>query len=161
MVGGEVMVDKVLIAYTTKSGATQKTAEKIADVLRDKFNFWVDITNLREQSVPYAEEYSGIIVGTGVQKGKIYAETEFFLAKDFGKRPLAYFTCSGFIYPKTYEETVAAYTTNILATYPNFKPVATEAFGGYIKILGVPVPRKMDMAKVEAWADTVGTKFSE
>jgi menaquinone-dependent protoporphyrinogen IX oxidase len=159
--GGEVMVDKVLIAYTTKSGATQKTAEKTADVLRDKFNFWVDLANLREQSVPYIEEYSAVIVGTGVQKGKIYPETEFFLSKDFGKRPVAYYTCSGFIYPKTYEETVAAYTTNILAAYPSFKPVATEAFGGYIKILGIPVPRKMDMAKVEAWADAVGTKFGE
>ena len=155
------MVDKVLIAYATKSGATKKTAEAIADVLRDKFNFWVDLANLRDQSVPYVEEYSAVIVGTGVQKGKIYPETEFFLSKDFGKRPLAYFTCSGFIYPKSYEETVSAYTTNVLVAYPNFKPVATEAFGGYIKILGVPVPRKMDMAKVAAWADTVGTKFGE
>ena len=100
-------------------------------------------------------------MGTGVQKGRIYPETEFFLAKDFGRRPLAYFTCSGFIYPKTYEETLIAYTTKVLAAYPNFKPVATEAFGGYIKILGVPVARKMDMAKVAVWADIVGTKFGE
>jgi len=155
------MVDKVLVAYTTKSGATKKTAEKIAEVLRDKFNYWVDLANLGEQSVPYVEEYSGVIVGTGVQKGKIYPETEFFLAKDFGKRPLAYFTCSGFIYPKTYEETVTAYITKVLATYPNFKPVATEAFGGYIKILGFSVARKIDMAKVAAWADIVGIKFGE
>ncbi len=155
------MVDKVLIAYTSKGGATEKTAKKIAEILQDKYNFWVDLANLAEQSVPYLGEYSGIIVGTGVRKGKIYPETEFFLSKDFGDRPLAYYTCSGFIYPKTYDETVAAYTTNILANYPNFKPVTTEAFGGYIKIVGIPVSRKMDMAKVAAWADKLGKEFSK
>jgi hypothetical protein len=39
--------------------------------------------------------------------------------------------------------------------------VATEAFGGYIKILGSPVSRKRDMAKVKTWADTLDKKFSE
>jgi menaquinone-dependent protoporphyrinogen IX oxidase len=155
------MVDKVLIAYTSKGGATKKIAEKIAEVLKDKYNFWVDLANLAEQSVPYLAEYNGIIVGTGVRNCKIYPETEFFLSKDFGNRPVAYYTCSGFIHPKTYEETVAAYTTNILTNYPKFKPVTTEAFGGYLKILGAPVSRKIDMAKVEAWADNVGKKFSE
>jgi menaquinone-dependent protoporphyrinogen IX oxidase len=155
------MVDKVLIAYTSKGGATEKAAKKMAEILQDKYNFWVDLINLTEQSIPYFEEYSGIIVGTGVRKGEIYPETEFFLAKDFGKRPVAYYTCSDFVHPKTYQETVTAYTTNILAKHPNFKPVATEAFGGYIKIIGIPVSRKLDMAKVEVWADSVGKKFTE
>lgn len=39
--------------------------------------------------------------------------------------------------------------------------VATEAFGGYIKILGSPVSRKRDMTKVKTWADTLDKKFSE
>ena len=34
-------------------------------------------------------------------------ETKAFLARNFRGKQLAYFTCSGFIYPKTYEETVA------------------------------------------------------
>lgn len=155
------MVDKVLVAYTSKGGATEKAAKKIAEVLQDKFNFWVDTINLRDQSIPYFEEYSGIIIGTGVQRGEIYAETDFFLSKDFGKRPVVYYTCSGFIYPKTYPETVTAYTTNILAKHPNVKPIATEAFGGYIKILGIPVSRKLDLVKVEAWANKIGEEFSK
>lgn len=155
------MVDKVLIAYTSKGDAAKKIAETIAEVLQDKFNFWVDMVNLTEQSVPYFEEYSGIIIGTGVRNGEIYAETDFFLSKDFGNRPIAYYTCSGFAFSKTYEETVTAYTTNVLAKHPKVKPVTTETFRGYTKVLGLTVNRKLDMARIEAWANEIGEKFSK
>jgi hypothetical protein len=52
------------------------------------------------------------------------------------------------------------YITGVLANYPKFKPVATAAFEGYLKILGRSVPRKMDMAKVEAWAVELGKKLT-
>jgi hypothetical protein len=48
-----------------------------------------------------------------------------------------------------------------LANYPNIKPVATEAFGGRIKILGKTVTDNTDMAKVETWAEQLGKKFTE
>jgi menaquinone-dependent protoporphyrinogen IX oxidase len=153
-------MSKTLIAYATKSGATEKTAKQIADVLSAKYALQVDLINLAKQQPPSLDSYSNIIVGTGVQKGKIYEEAKAFLAQNFGDRQLAYFTCSGFIYPKTYEETLAMYATDLLANYPNFKPVACEAFGGYLKILGVSVSRKMDKTKVEAWAEKLGAKLS-
>jgi hypothetical protein len=53
------------------------------------------------------------------------------------------------------------YTTDVLVNYSKFKPVATEAFGGYLKVLGLKVSRKMDMAKVEAWAVELGKKFTQ
>ncbi len=150
-----------MIAYTTKVGATEKTANQIADVLREKFALEVDLVNLAKQSAPSLEPYGNIVVGTGVQRGEIYEETKFFLAKDFRGKRLAYFTCSGFIYPKTREETAARYITGVLSNYPEFKPIATESFGGYLKILGFPVSRKMDPAKVAAWAEEVGKKFTK
>jgi menaquinone-dependent protoporphyrinogen IX oxidase len=158
---GDCVVDKVLIAYTSKGGAAKKIAETLAEILQDKYNFWVDTVNLTDQSIPYFEEYSGIVIGTGIREGEIYPETDFFLSKDFGSRPIAYYTCSGFISPKTYEETVAAYITNTLAKHPNVKPVTTEAFWGYNKVLGLLVNRKIDLAKVEAWANEIGEKFSK
>ena len=153
--------NRTLIAYTTKSGAAEKTAKKIAEVLQAKYGLQADLVNLAKQSAPSLEKYRNVIVGTGVRGGKIYEETIAFLNKDFGDRQLAYYTCSGFIYPKTYDETVAWYITNVLANYQNFKPVAAEAFGGYLKIIGISVSRKMDMDKVEAWAVELGKKFSE
>jgi menaquinone-dependent protoporphyrinogen IX oxidase len=152
--------NKTLIAYATKSGATQKIAEKIAEVLQSKFGLEVDLVNLRKQSSPNLTPYKNIIVGSGVKSGQIYDETLKFLDQDFGNRQLAYFTCSGFIYPKTYEETVSRYITDVLANYPKFKPVATEAFSGYLKILGIRVSNRLDMAKVETWATELGKKLS-
>ena len=156
----KIMGNKTLIAYTTENGATEKTAKKIAEVLKAKFELEADLVNLRKQSAPSLEPYKNVVVATGVQRGEIYSETRSFLDKDFGNRRLAYFTCSAFIYPKTYDETVAMYITGVLANYPKFKPVATAAFGGYLKVLGLPVSRKMDMAKVEAWAVELGQKLT-
>ena len=99
--------NKTLIAYVTKGGATEKTAQKIAEVLRAKYGLEVDLVNLRKQSAPSLEPYKNVIVASGVRSGQIYDETLKFLNQDFGNRQLAYFTCSAFIYPKTHEETVS------------------------------------------------------
>ncbi|MCJ7762705.1 flavodoxin domain-containing protein [Candidatus Bathyarchaeota archaeon] len=152
--------NKALIAYTTQGGATEKTAQKIAEVLKAKYGLESDLVILKKQSAPSLEPYRNVIVASGVQQGEIYGETLKFLDQDFGNRKLAYFTCSAFIYPKTYEETVSMYITGVLADYPKFKPVATAAFGGYLKILGRSVPHKMDMVKVEAWAVELGKKLT-
>jgi menaquinone-dependent protoporphyrinogen IX oxidase len=153
--------NRALIAFTTKGGATQKTSDQIADVLRTKYGLQVDEVNLAKESVPNLASYNNIVVGTGVRKGAIYEETLQFLNKDFTGKHTAYFTCSGFIYPKSYDETVVMYTKNVLANYPQFQPIATEAFGGYIKILGLPFARKMDPDKVESWAEQLGKTFSK
>lgn len=155
----KMMSNKTLIAYTTRGGATEKTAQKIAEVLKAKYGLEADLVNIGKQSAPSLEPYGNVIVATGVQRGEIYDETRRFLNQDFGNRKLAYFTCSEFIYPKTYEETVAMYINDVLANYPKFKPVATAAFGGYLKDLGLKVSRKMDMAKVEAWAVELGKRL--
>jgi len=148
-----------LIAYTSKVGATEKTAKKIAEVLQKKFGLQADLVNLAKQQAPSLEAYRNVIVGTGVQKGQVYDETRSFLGRDFSGKRLAYFTCSGYIYPKSYDETVEMYITDELAKYPRCTPVATESFGGFLKILGLHVSRKMDMANVEAWAEALGQKF--
>lgn len=42
--------DRTLIAYVTKGGVTEETASVIANVLRDKYGFQVDVVNLRRKS---------------------------------------------------------------------------------------------------------------
>jgi menaquinone-dependent protoporphyrinogen IX oxidase len=153
------LVGKTLIAYSTKSGATEKTAQKIAETLQTN-GFQVDLVNLSKESSANLEAYSNVIVGSGVQKGEIYPETKAFLDRDFSGKKLAYYTCSGFIYPKTHDETLARYATAELAGHPNFKPIAIEAFGGYLKILGLKVSRNMDLSKVEAWAQDLCKRFA-
>lgn len=64
------MMNKTLIAYTSKSGATKEASEVIADALRVKHNFEVDLVDLRKSS-PNIKEYVNVVVGAlgfGVEK---------------------------------------------------------------------------------------------
>ncbi|MCK4474244.1 hypothetical protein KAU30_00270 [Candidatus Bathyarchaeota archaeon] len=45
--------------------------------------------------------------------------------------------------------------------HPHVKPVATEAFGGRIKILGFTVSDKRDVDNVRAWAEELGKKLKD
>jgi menaquinone-dependent protoporphyrinogen IX oxidase len=151
--------NKTLVTYTSKGGATEAAAQIIAEVLRDKYELEVDIANLRKIS-PNIELYKNVVVGAGVRAGKVYDEALKFLKQDFGDRKVAFFVCCGGAGdPKTYEDSCTKYLTNVLANYPNVKPVATEAFGGRMKILGKTVFDKFDPAKIRAWAENLGNKL--
>ncbi|MCJ7560770.1 hypothetical protein MUO79_09195 [Candidatus Bathyarchaeota archaeon] len=56
---------------------------------------------------------------------------------------------------------MAKYVKSVLANYPHVKPVAAEAFGGRIRILGKTVADSRDMAKVRAWAEELGKRLTE
>ena len=45
------MNNKVLIAFATKCGATEDTAKQIADTLRSKFGFEVDLVDCAERRI--------------------------------------------------------------------------------------------------------------
>ena len=60
-----IMVQTTLVAFASKGGATKETSEIIADVLKNKFRFAVDLLDLRKSSKNIMV-YSNIIVGAGV-----------------------------------------------------------------------------------------------
>jgi menaquinone-dependent protoporphyrinogen oxidase len=150
-----------LIAYASKGGATGQAAQIIADVLKEKYTLEVDLVNLRKDS-PNLAQYKNVVVGAGVRGGKVYGEALDFLKQDFGNRKVAFFVCCGGAGdPKNYEESCAKYVTKVLANYPNVKTVATEAFGGCMKLLGKTLFDNVDPAKIRAWAETLGSKLAE
>jgi menaquinone-dependent protoporphyrinogen IX oxidase len=153
------MVQKTLVAFASKGGATKETSEIIADVLKNKFRFEVDLLNLRKNSKNIMV-YSNIIIGAGVRGKKVYREALDFLNQDFGQRKLAFFVCCGGAGdPKNYEESCEKYVNEVLAKYPNVKTVATEAFGGRMKVLGRTLFDNVDKERIHAWAETLGNKF--
>jgi menaquinone-dependent protoporphyrinogen IX oxidase len=153
------MVQKTLVAFASKGGATKETSEIIADVLKNKFRFEVDLIDLRKSSKNIMV-YSNIIIGAGVRGRKVYREALDFLNQDFGQRKLAFFVCCGGAGdPKNYKESCAKYVNEVLAKYPNVKTVATEAFGGRMKVLGRTLFDNVDKEKIHAWAEILGNKF--
>ena len=153
--------NRTLIAYETKGGATEESARKIADVLRSKYQLEVDLVDLKKQNISDCSQYHNIVIGGGVRGGKVYHKALKCLENDFSGKKVAFFVSSGDAGdPEKYQQAKIKYVENVLANYPNVKPVATEAFGGRMKILGRTVWDNTDLARVEAWAEELGNKFS-
>jgi menaquinone-dependent protoporphyrinogen IX oxidase len=154
--------NKTLIAYETKGGATEEVAQKIAQVLRSKNQLEVDLADLRKQKSINLSSYRNIIVGSGVRVGKVYDKALKFLENNFGDKQVAFYVCAGDAgESEKYQNAKVKYIENVLVKYPEVKPVAVEAFGGRMKILGKSVLDNLDLAKVEAWAEELGKKFSQ
>jgi menaquinone-dependent protoporphyrinogen IX oxidase len=156
------MGNKTLIAYETKSGATEESAQKILQVLSANYQLDVDIVDLKEQKNPDISVYSNIVVGGGVRAGKVYDKALKFLEHDFSGKKVAFFISSGDAgTPEKYETAKAKFLESTLAKYPNVNAVSTEAFGGHAKILGKTIVDNLDLNKVGAWAEELGKKFTQ
>ena len=154
--------NKTLVAYETKGGATEEAARKIAEVLRSKYGLEVDLVDLKVQKVPDLAQYRNVVLGGGVRAGKVYNKALKFLENDLSGKHVAFFVSSAQAgAPASYENAKVKFVEDTLANYPKINPVATEAFGGRIRILGKTVTDNRDMTKVEAWAEELGKKFTQ
>jgi menaquinone-dependent protoporphyrinogen IX oxidase len=156
-------LNKTLIAYETKRGVTKESALRIDEILRAKFGLEVDLVDLAEEKVSDIAQYRNVVVGGGVRMGKVYSKvTEFFENNFTGKR-LAFFISSawGGIPGEYYDTAKKRFAEKTLAKYPKIMPVSIEVFGGRIKYFNKTMIDNVDLAKVEAWADMLGRKFSE
>lgn len=151
---------KTLIAFATKGGVTEESACVIANILREKYNFEVDVVNLRENPSPDLTKYKNIFVGSGVRMGKWYKQALTFLENKFEDKNVVIFLSSCTAGDSgTHDEAIMKYIDEVLAQYPHVKPMAAEAFGGRMKMLGKTVKNNCDMGKVRAWAEEVGKKL--
>jgi len=152
---------KTLVAYVTKGGATGEAATIIANTFHEKCGLRVDLVDLKKQPKPGITQYSNIVVGGGVRAAKVYKEALKFVEQDLSGKRVAFFICSGAAgNPLRHDEAIEKYITQGLAEY-NVKLVSKEAFGGCIRILGKAFVDRRDPAKVQAWAEELGKKFTE
>jgi menaquinone-dependent protoporphyrinogen oxidase len=152
---------KTLVAYASKSGATEQAAKVVADVLKEEPGMEVELSDLRKAS-PNISQYDNVVVGAGVRAGKVYNEVLDFLKQDFGSKKVAFFVCCGGAGdPKKYDESCAKYLVEVLIKYPNLKTVTTEAFGGRMKMLGKTLFDNVDPDKIRVWAENLIAKFAE
>ena len=153
---------KTLIAYITKGGATEEAARKIADVLRSKYQLEVDLADLKKEKTPDLTQYENIVLGGGVRGGRVYGKTLKFLENDLSGKNIAFFVSSTWAgTPGSYANAKARFVEKNLAKYPKISPVSTEAFGGRIRYFGKTMVDNTDLAKVEAWAEELGKKFTQ
>jgi len=89
------MNGKVLVAYVSKGGATEKYAGLIAGRLNDlKHN--AELIDLRREKVRDLSQYGTVVIGAGVRMGMVYGKAKKLLKrKDITGKKVAVFLCSG------------------------------------------------------------------
>ena len=154
--------NKTLIVYVSKGGATEEAARKIADTLRSKFQLEVDLVDLKEQKSPHLEQYQNVVTGGGVRAGRVYGKTLKFLENDLSGKKVAFFVSSSWAgTPGSYKNAKTKFVENTLTKYPKINIVSAEAFGGRIRYFRRTMLDNTDLAKVEAWAEELGQKFTQ
>jgi len=135
---GDVVVNKALIAYGTRYGATESTSQEIARILQEE-GLEVRVVNAKKEKIKDISPYDLVIVGSGMQMGKWTGEPENFLnqfQKELAEKKVAIFVSSGaqaFLeYEKKMDEIEQnrkQYLEEKAAKY-NLQPVSMVIFGG-------------------------------
>jgi menaquinone-dependent protoporphyrinogen IX oxidase len=148
--------NKTLIVYATRGGTTEDYAKAIVSVLTNEFKMQVDIIDLRTDHNPNLTIYRNVIVGTGIQKFRIYEEiTEFLEKTDFGDRKVLIFLSS--LMPR--DEVIKRYIEVIIKKNPKLKPLAVEVLGGRMKVFGRTITDKTDIEKSKVWARKIAEQL--
>lgn len=97
---------KTLIVYGPRYRATSRTAEDIAEVLRQE-GFDVNVIDAKKDRVKDISENELVVVGSGIQMRRWTKELEKFLKKhqkELKKKSVALFVCCGRAHQLTEED---------------------------------------------------------
>jgi menaquinone-dependent protoporphyrinogen oxidase len=161
---------KALIVYGTRYGATEMTANDIADVFRQE-GLDVRVVNLKDEKVKDISEYELVVVGSGIRIGKWTKEPQKFLKKfqkELAKKKVALFVCCGAARPidedgkdeTKMHEAKTKYLDEKAAKY-NLQPVALGFFGGVYNFNRVSRLFRGFMASVKPQLEAAGVPETE
>jgi menaquinone-dependent protoporphyrinogen oxidase len=132
-------MNKALIVYGTRYGATASTSEVIADTLR-RSGLDVEVVDAKKQKVQDISEFDLIVVGSGIQMGKWTNKPQDFIKKhqnELSTKKVALFVSCGSANPlsegEQKEKEMAEGRRKYLedkAAELNVNPIALGFFGG-------------------------------
>jgi len=135
-------MSKTLIAYGTRYGATAKSSEVIAKVLKEKFNHDVEVVKLSSQTENIdLSSYDNVIVGSSVAMFSWTKRAKEFLKNDFsGKKLFVFISSAALTYSalekgeiKKYEKWKKRFLDKIIKKNVSIEPTSTAVFGGWIE----------------------------
>ncbi len=163
-------MSKTLIVFGTRYGATAKSAEVIAKVLKEKFSHEVKVIKLSSQSEDIAfTDFDNIIVGSSVAMFSWTKRAKQFLKRDFtGKKLFVFISSAGLTYPALESGNIAKYKKwkkrflDSKVKKTNVIPTSTAVFGGWIETRGQPGTYEINNWKEEdmvKWAEEIGNSI--
>ena len=163
-------MNKALIVYGTRYGATARTSENIAETLSEE-GLYAKVVNLKKDAVKDINEYDLVIVGSGIQINKWTGEPEKFLKKfhkELTKKKLALFVCCGSAEPiddktdkaKSIENARKKYLQEKAVKY-NLQPIALGLFGGIYNFNNMPWFFRKTMSAVKPQLEAAGVPQTE
>ena len=162
-------MNKALVVYGTRYGATASTSEAIAETL-SKEGFEVKVVNLKKDKVKDITEYEVVVVGSGIQMNKWTGEPEKFLKKfekELARKKIALFVCCGSTQPLGEEEKNDAierartkYLEEKAAKY-NLHPIALGLFGGVYNFNKMSWLLRKTMSALKPQLEEAGVKETQ
>jgi menaquinone-dependent protoporphyrinogen oxidase len=164
------VANKVLVAYSSKYGATKEIAEKIGEVL-EKESVSVEVLPLKK--VKKLDDYQAAVIGSAVYIGQWYKPTTKFLQKNqntLAAMPVWLFSTG----PSGEGDPVELlqgwkYPVILQSVIDNIKPRDVAVFGGYlneekigrmekwvVKRVGGSFGDFRDWEMITAWAEKAG-----
>jgi len=157
---------KTLIVYGTRYGATAGTSEEIAKVLSEE-GFNVKVVNAKEEKIRSISEFELVVVGGGLQMGRVTGETEDFLKtfqKELAQKKVAIFVSSAMksVFEREgktedLEKTNKIFLEDQPAKY-GLKPIAVGLFGGIIDYNRMGLITRKAMGSMKARFEAAGFK---
>ena len=172
------MAKKVLIAYSTKYGSTQETAEAVSRILKEKF---YDVEILACKNVKKLEGFSAIVIGTPLYAGSLLSDTMKFLSRfksDLQKIPTALFVLGPMDNSQQEIRGVQMQLDANLKKVDWFKPVDKKIFVGALRLEKLRFPDSLiklyraskdkpmrssdnrDWKDIQAWAASLPGMFN-
>lgn len=138
------MVDRLLVAYATKAGATGEVAEFVAEVLGHDS---ADVDVMQAGEVTDVTPYKAVVLGTGVRIGQVYGDAVQFLERHQQKLtqvPVAFFIVCMTMREDTEENrcTVEGYLDAVREKVPQVEPVDVGLFAGELDYGKIRPPLK-------------------
>ena len=161
-------MNRSLIAYATKMGMSEKSAEIIAEILQEKYQQQVTVIDLDKSKIneKQLQEYNNIIIGSGIRKGKWYKRPLKLLKSNFKDQKIFIYICSmGATAARKekklelFESKQNEYLEKIIEKEMKNKPISVAIFGGKKKDKGKEKRENWKKEEVEKWADKIGKEL--